>query len=46
MLRYTALYKDAGYAATSIESTNLQQITLKYKSVLQSVSHLDDEIGS
>lgn len=42
MLRYAALYKDIRYAATSIESANLQQITLKYKNVLQSVSHLDD----
>lgn len=27
--------------AKYIESANLQQITLKYKNVLQSVSHLD-----
>lgn len=42
ILRYAALYKDIRYAATSIKSANVQKITLKYKNVLQSVSHFDD----
>lgn len=42
IFRYATLYKNIRYAATSIESAHLQKITLKYKNVLQSVSHLDD----
>lgn len=41
IFRYSTFYKDIRYGATFIESANLQQVTLKYKNVLQSVSHLE-----